>query len=771
MRGMPTSHPARVMVLTLSFGSGHVRAAGAIADAISAQDPDADVRVLDALDGCRLLFRAGYVWPYWAMVRHAPAVWARLFARRLARVSRRTAPAWAFRAGCPRVFDAIARFDPDIIIAVEVAACEMAAIAKQRALTNAFLLNVITDYHAEPAWVRPEVDRYAVADPAVGAQLRAWGAHANSIVATGIPVAAAFRRLWGANPTRHRQDGEGVRPMVVVMGGGMGPTRMDQVVARLCRGNVPMHVMAVTGHDHRARRRVARVRASERVALTVRGWADDVAALMQAAAVLVTKPGGVTIAEAAASHTPLVLFDPIPGPEEHNAAAVVASGAGCLTHGAPDTAAAVTSLLRDAHRRRRMSERARAAARPDAADVIARIALEAASRPTVAGPTLILTIGNGAGHTSVAWAIAEALQETGRSPVVIDVARYMSRAARLTHITAYLWIVRHAPSMWDRIDRYQKRQPHTSPEWYYRRTCRRVRNLVRQLRPDAMVTTEVGCCEIASLIKRDLGLCTPLIAVNGEYDCDRAWVQQEVDLYCVPTAAVQEQFCALGAPRERVRAWGVPLSSAFHASQDHDASRADVCRWLGLTVREPLVLIAGGSEGLGRVEAVATRLLRLAASCPQLVVLAGRNERVRRRCERLVHQHPGRVRVLGWTTRMPELMRAADLMVSKLGHTLDEAMASHLPIVALEPPPGAERVQYRSLDEWRIGRAVRTLDEMAAVVDALLATRGELETMREATRGHSTPLAAQRIAHWIRARDSSPANGATAPDFAAESAS
>ncbi len=125
------NEPRRILILTLSFGSGHVRAVQVIARELQRQAPDADVRVVDALEDCRLLFRAAYVWPYWAMIRYAPSLWARFFAARTKRMDTQTAPAWAFRYGCAHVFDFIAEFKPDTIVASEVAACEMACIAKK----------------------------------------------------------------------------------------------------------------------------------------------------------------------------------------------------------------------------------------------------------------------------------------------------------------------------------------------------------------------------------------------------------------------------------------------------------------------------------------------------------------------------------------------------------------------------------------------------------------------------------------------------------------
>src|SRR5437763_15992201 len=290
----------KVLVLTLSFGSGHVRAARALAEELARREPHAEVRVLDALEGCRLAFRAGYVWPYWAMVRYAPALWERFFAARVARMDEQTAPAWAFRRGCPQVSEEIERFAPDAIVAAEVAACEMAVIARRARLTRARVVSVVTDFEAEPVWVKPEVDAYAVADEGVREQLCAWGAPTEKVFVCGIPVGPDFRVRHDDETTRARHGIEDDAPVVLLMGGGMGPTRMDEVAASLCESGVPMNVVAITGLDARVRRRLARIRSTsvgsaQKVKLHVLGWTDDVAALMQAASVLLTKPGGVTL--------------------------------------------------------------------------------------------------------------------------------------------------------------------------------------------------------------------------------------------------------------------------------------------------------------------------------------------------------------------------------------------------------------------------------------------------------------------------------------------
>jgi processive 1,2-diacylglycerol beta-glucosyltransferase len=365
----------KILVLTLSFGSGHVRAAEAVENELSSQEHASNVLVVDALEECRWLFRASYEWPYWLMLRYAPGLWDRFSTARVNQKHAATAPAWSFRMGCPKVFSTIETFNPELIVAAEVAAGEMAAIARRQGLTRAPILSVITDYESEPIWVQPEVASFTVPDEHVRAEMISWGAPADRISICGIPVDPTFDVLHNPKATRLRHGISDNVPMVLLMGGGMGPTRMDQVIARLGESNTPMHIVAVAGKDRRALRRLERLKVKAPVSLRVVGWTDEVAALMQAARILVTKPGGLTISEAALCSLPVVFFDPIPGAEFVNAKRMVDAGAAVVTQGPLETARAINSLLKDEKSTEAMALRSQTMARPNARREIASRAL------------------------------------------------------------------------------------------------------------------------------------------------------------------------------------------------------------------------------------------------------------------------------------------------------------------------------------------------------------------------------------------------------------
>ena len=362
----------RVLVLTLSFGSGHVRACQAIAKELKRIAPRADVKLVDALADCRLWFRAFYEWPYWLMLRYVPVLWKHLNETRLKHKHERTAPGWAYQSGCPRVFELIENFQPHVIIAGEVAAGEIAFIARERGLTRAPVVAVITDFESEPIWVKPSVSAYIVPDESVRAELIDWGAPAECIEICGIPVDDEFDLRADA-----AADDEEA-PLVLLMGGGMGPSKMHEVAQELIGSNLPMQIVAITGHDKRVQRNLERLKVAPPASLQVMGWSDNIAALMQKATLLITKPGGLTISEAAACGLPMVLFNAIPGAEFVNAKRMVDAGAAIMTHGAKDTASQTLSLLGDEMRVRAMSINAQKISRPDARTQIAKRVLHVA---------------------------------------------------------------------------------------------------------------------------------------------------------------------------------------------------------------------------------------------------------------------------------------------------------------------------------------------------------------------------------------------------------
>ena len=160
------------------------------------------------------------------------------------------------------------------------------------------------------------------------------------------------------------------RPIALVMGGGVGMGVEASARAALDSGIADLQVVAVCGRNRSARRRLAAAGIPDE-RLRVCGYVDDVATLITAADVVVTKPGGLTCSEALAVGRPLVLTRAIPGHEEGNVDYLTAREAAIAAPAAADIGPALRSLLLDTSALARYTWSARAIGAPAAARSIA----------------------------------------------------------------------------------------------------------------------------------------------------------------------------------------------------------------------------------------------------------------------------------------------------------------------------------------------------------------------------------------------------------------
>jgi processive 1,2-diacylglycerol beta-glucosyltransferase len=364
----------RIAIITLSLGAGHVRAGEVIHRALGDASGTVEVRTIDALDLGRSWFRWLYVAPYWWVLRHAPGLWRRLFERRQRRRHRSTAPHWVFRRGCAEVLRQLKVFAPQLVIATEIGAAEIAALGRREGWFNAPVLAVQTDFHTEPPWVQREIDIYCVASEEAKTQLITWGVSPNRVLLSGIPIDPAFALAFDKSEL-HRAFGlDSRRPVVLVMGGGWGPMPLDEIVRSLELCGLPLQVLAVSGHDQSMRARLESMRGRIALDLHIFGWTETIPELMAAADVLITKPGGMTAAEALAIGLPMILTHPIPGPEERHVRYLEQRGVAILSRSLEEIPQLTGRLLTAPERLREMARRGREMARPEAAHAVAQVA-------------------------------------------------------------------------------------------------------------------------------------------------------------------------------------------------------------------------------------------------------------------------------------------------------------------------------------------------------------------------------------------------------------
>jgi 1,2-diacylglycerol 3-beta-galactosyltransferase len=276
-----------------------------------------------------------------------------------------------------------------------------------------------------------------------------------------------------------------------------------------------------------------------------------------------------------------------------------------------------------------------------------------------------------------------------------------------------------------------------------------LRRLFLETEPDVIVSVHPLFNHISLLVLRDLGVRVPFLTVVTDlFTVHCSWLARGVTGCVVPTEAVRQMAIDVGMPSKRVHLLGMPIDPKF--ARPAPVSKEELRAEMGLDPNTPTVLLVGGGEGaIGLGEA--TRQIGYGDLRVQMIVVTGRNRQLYTHLLREQAQFQVPTQVLGFVNNMPELMRAADVIVTKAGPgTITEAMACGLPIILTGGIPGQEEGNVDFVLQYDLGTLARTPD---AVVDALreLLTPGSprLEQARQNVRAMSRPQASFDIARLI----------------------
>jgi len=357
---------------------GHLSAANAVADELHRIEPDATTTVVDSYRYAALVVSRIVADGYIRMVKTTPQLYRYIYhrAERATEVGRfRT---WAHQFTASNLRSLIVRERPDVVVCTHAFPCGAMAEYKNRFADAPPVVAVITDFAAHGFWIHENIERYVVASEEVRESMLARGVAAEIIVASGIPVRREFVPTQESRASlRERLDLPRDRHVTLLMGGGLGIAPIERLLVALRDVDAPLAAVVIAGRNARIGTRLAQTAETLNYPVRVLPFVENVYDYMHAADVLITKPGGLTTAEALVAQIPLVICKPLPGQEERNARVLVETGAAVRTRRFAELTRTVESLLLDPGERERMLAAAATLGRPhaaeDAASMIARL--------------------------------------------------------------------------------------------------------------------------------------------------------------------------------------------------------------------------------------------------------------------------------------------------------------------------------------------------------------------------------------------------------------
>lgn len=320
-------HNKNVLIITASIGSGHNKAAEAISNEMKAKYPAASIHTVDFMSTKTAYLNGLLKEIYLKMLDFIPNLYEFLYnftAGRLPGFSVQSLLAMAMKRNMEGL---IRQYEADIVICTHPFPCAAASSLKKSGRLEALLVGVITDFSVHQMWVYENIELYFVAHQAMREDLIRRGIVAERIRVTGIPIARVFNSEYNRQALLAKFNLEPDLPVILIMGGGLGLGGVKFALHQLEDLSMPLQILVVTGTNAALWSEINEYAAGSKQRVEVWGYSNNVEELMAVATCLISKPGALTICEALAMELPMLLHEPIPGPETENAVYVAGNGA------------------------------------------------------------------------------------------------------------------------------------------------------------------------------------------------------------------------------------------------------------------------------------------------------------------------------------------------------------------------------------------------------------------------------------------------------------
>lgn len=307
---------------------------------------------------------------------------------------------------------------------------------------------------------------------------------------------------------------------------------------------------------------------------------------------------------------------------------------------------------------------------------------------------LILSCSTGGGHNAAGHALEEYFRTQGQTAYFPDYLAFAGKKVSETVGKIYVRTVQKAPRAFgmvyrlgDAVSRHVKR----SPVYYVNSAMvEYLQKCLEEREYDAILVPHLFPAETLTRMKRK-GMKVPMvIAVGTDYTSIPFWGETECDYYVVPSEEVGKEFVQAGIPKEKLLPFGIPVSQAYREVLDRNAAAEKIFVDDEAWREGKIYLVAGGSMGAGNICQLVAALKNASSRKDRILVICGSNKAVYERMNREFEKEE-RVKIYGWTDRMPLFMKAADVIFTKPGGlTSTEAAVAGCPIVHIDPIPGCE---------------------------------------------------------------------------------
>lgn len=295
---------------------------------------------------------------------------------------------------------------------------------------------------------------------------------------------------------------------------------------------------------------------------------------------------------------------------------------------------------------------------------------------------LIFYASFGGGHLSAARSIKEYIEEHYKDAEIslVDCMKYVNKTVEKITTSVYNEMAKKMPWAWGKIYSKSQNGPIASiSNASNRLMALKLNRLLQEFNPDVVISTHPFGSQMCTVLKKAGKINCKIATVMTDYAPHDQWLVNSnfVDYFFVAHEGMKQALIEKRIDENKIFATGIPLSNRFLKHYN----KPEILKEFGLVEDKKTVLFfAGGEFGLGKSKTY-DMLKTLAENFEniQVVAISGRNQKMKKSFEYLVtHSHrEDSIKVLDYTTKVPELMSISDMVITKPGGlTTTESLAS-----------------------------------------------------------------------------------------------
>jgi len=362
-----------ILFLSISMGAGHLKAAYALKEYVEKKYPHSKNIIVDTFKYINPLAHKVIVDGYLKMIKLKPRLYGKLYSlSEYKEILNKLSNIMNIMLS-PKIERLVKEFNPSVIVCTHPFPLKMVSYLKKENKISTPAVAILTDYVNHPLWFHKNIEAFIVGHDYIKEDMIRCGIPRKTIFSYGVPVSQIFLEKKEKSLARKELSLED-KFTVLIMGGSLGYGNLESAFRGFGKCSREMQLIAVCGKNKQLKKRLEKISLSfKNKKVRILGYADNISTLMDAADILVTKPGGMTISEALVKELPMFINSPIPGQEERNAKFLVTSGAAVTISKNDDIENILCQTVDNQTRFRHMKEMAKTLSTPYSAKNIVNL--------------------------------------------------------------------------------------------------------------------------------------------------------------------------------------------------------------------------------------------------------------------------------------------------------------------------------------------------------------------------------------------------------------